>query len=124
VCVANLRQKSRVNFSSTKVDAGRFKRKYLNRPWSTLALNVLIVKHLTVGGSWLRIPGFHSQLHCVVYWRLHNVSRVLCVQDRFEHKEDLDVGIGHSLFTVYLNSQEACISFLNTSYFWFEFEPS
>jgi hypothetical protein len=38
VCVAYLRQKSRVNFRSTKVDAGKLKRKYLN---STLAVNVL-----------------------------------------------------------------------------------
>jgi hypothetical protein len=41
VCVAYLRQKSRVNFRSTKVDAGKLKCKYLNRPWSTLAVNVL-----------------------------------------------------------------------------------
>jgi hypothetical protein len=41
VCVAYLRQKSRLNFRSTKVDAGNLKRKYLNRPWSTLAVNVL-----------------------------------------------------------------------------------
>jgi hypothetical protein len=34
-------QKSRVNFRSTKVDAGNLKRKYLNRPRSTLAVNVL-----------------------------------------------------------------------------------
>jgi hypothetical protein len=31
-----------VNFRSTKVEAGKLKRKYLNRPWSTLAMNVLI----------------------------------------------------------------------------------
>jgi hypothetical protein len=43
VCLAYLRQKSRVNFRSTKVDAGKLIRKYLNRPWSTLAVNVLIV---------------------------------------------------------------------------------
>jgi hypothetical protein len=41
VCVAYLRQQSRVNFRSTKVDAGKLKRKYLNRPWSTLAVKVL-----------------------------------------------------------------------------------
>jgi hypothetical protein len=41
VCVAYLRQKSRVNFRATKVDAGKLKRKYLNRPWSTLAVKVL-----------------------------------------------------------------------------------
>ena len=42
VCVAYLRQKSKVNFRSTKVDAGNLKRKYLNRRWQTLAVNVLI----------------------------------------------------------------------------------
>jgi hypothetical protein len=42
VCVAYLRQKSRVNFRSTKVDAGNLKCKYLNRPRSTLAVNVLM----------------------------------------------------------------------------------
>ena len=42
MCVAYLRQKSRVNFRSTKVDTGKLKCKYLNRPWSTLAVNVLI----------------------------------------------------------------------------------
>jgi hypothetical protein len=31
-----------VNFRSTKVDEGKLKRKYLNRPWSTLAVNALI----------------------------------------------------------------------------------
>ena len=31
-----------VNFRSTKVDAGKLKREYLNRPWSTLAVKVLI----------------------------------------------------------------------------------
>jgi hypothetical protein len=31
-----------VNFRSTKVDAGKLKHKYLNQPWSTLAVNVLI----------------------------------------------------------------------------------
>ena len=36
-----LRQKSRVNFRSTEVDASKLKRKYLNRPWSTLAVKVL-----------------------------------------------------------------------------------
>jgi hypothetical protein len=41
VRVAYLRQKSGVNFRSTKADAGNLKRKYLNRPWSTLAVNVL-----------------------------------------------------------------------------------
>jgi hypothetical protein len=44
VCVAYLRQKSRVNFRSTKVDAGKLKRKYLNRPWSTLAVKVLRIR--------------------------------------------------------------------------------
>jgi hypothetical protein len=53
VCVAYLRQTSRVNFRSTKVDTGNLKRKYLNRPWSTLAVNVLRVgllgdRHLLV----------------------------------------------------------------------------
>jgi hypothetical protein len=42
VCVAYLRQKSRVNFRSTKANAGKLKRKYLNRPRPTLAVNVLI----------------------------------------------------------------------------------
>jgi hypothetical protein len=46
VCVAYLRQKSRVNFRSTKVDAGNLKRTYLNQPWSTLAVNVLIYQSL------------------------------------------------------------------------------
>jgi hypothetical protein len=32
----------KVNIRSTKVDAVKLKRKYLNRPWSTLAVNVLI----------------------------------------------------------------------------------
>jgi hypothetical protein len=32
----------RVNLRSTEVDADKLKRKYLNRPWSTLAVNVLI----------------------------------------------------------------------------------
>jgi hypothetical protein len=41
--VAYLRQKSRANFRSTKVDAGKLKRKYLNRPWSTLEVKVLKV---------------------------------------------------------------------------------
>jgi hypothetical protein len=41
VCVAYLRQKSRVNFRSTKVDAGKLKRKYLNRPWLALVVKVL-----------------------------------------------------------------------------------
>jgi hypothetical protein len=41
VCVAYLRQKSRVNFRSTEVDAGKLKRKYLKQPWSTLAVKVL-----------------------------------------------------------------------------------
>jgi hypothetical protein len=41
-CVRGLfKAKSRVNFSTTKVDAGKLKRKYLNRPWSALAVNVL-----------------------------------------------------------------------------------
>jgi hypothetical protein len=40
-CVAYLRQKSRVNFRSTKVDAGKLKRKYLNQPQWTLAVKVL-----------------------------------------------------------------------------------
>jgi hypothetical protein len=31
-----------VNFRLTKVDAGKLKCKYLNRPWSNLAVNVLI----------------------------------------------------------------------------------
>jgi hypothetical protein len=51
VCVAYLWQKSRANFRSTKVDAGNLKRKYLNRPRSTLAVNVLkhiILKHSEV----------------------------------------------------------------------------
>jgi hypothetical protein len=39
--VAYLRQKSKVNFRSTKVDAGNLKCKYLNQPWSTLAAKVL-----------------------------------------------------------------------------------
>jgi hypothetical protein len=42
VCVAYLRQKSTVNFRPTKVNAGKLKRKYLNRPRSTLAVNALI----------------------------------------------------------------------------------
>jgi hypothetical protein len=41
VCVAYLRQKSRISFRSTKVDSGKLKRKYLNRPRSTLAVKVL-----------------------------------------------------------------------------------
>jgi hypothetical protein len=45
VCVAYLKQTSRVNFRSTKVDAGNLKRKYLNRPWSTLAVNVFSKKN-------------------------------------------------------------------------------
>jgi hypothetical protein len=42
VCVAYLRQKSRVNFRSSKVDSGKLNRKYLNRPRSTLAVKVLM----------------------------------------------------------------------------------
>jgi hypothetical protein len=42
VCVAFLRQKSKVNFRLTKVDAGKLKCKYLNRLWSMLAVIVLI----------------------------------------------------------------------------------
>jgi hypothetical protein len=49
VCVAYLRQKSRVNFRSTKVDAGKAKRNYLNRPWSTLAVNVFLTTLQTRG---------------------------------------------------------------------------
>jgi hypothetical protein len=52
VCVAYLRQKRRVNFRSTKVDAGKLKRRYLDQPWSTLAVKVLKalchVGHLSV----------------------------------------------------------------------------
>jgi hypothetical protein len=48
VCVAYLRQKSKVNFRSTKVDAGKLKHKYFNRPWSTLAVKVLRTDTLLV----------------------------------------------------------------------------
>jgi hypothetical protein len=55
MCVAYLRQKSRVNFRSTKVDAGKLKRKYLNRPWSTLAVKVLRAPQLVK-----KIPAFYG----------------------------------------------------------------
>jgi hypothetical protein len=54
VCVAYLRQKSRVNFRSTKVDSDKLKRKYLNRPRSTLAVKVwrsflILSSHVSLG---------------------------------------------------------------------------
>jgi hypothetical protein len=56
--MACLRQKSTVNFRATKVNAGKLKYKYLNRPWSTLAVNVLS----DVGSSQLPTPHL-STLH-------------------------------------------------------------
>jgi hypothetical protein len=48
-CVRGLfKAKSRVNFRSTKVDAAKLKRKYLNRPWSTLAVKVVRLQYLNL----------------------------------------------------------------------------
>jgi hypothetical protein len=40
-CVRGLFKAKEQNFESTKVDSGKLKRKYLNRPRSTLAVKVL-----------------------------------------------------------------------------------
>jgi hypothetical protein len=41
-CVLGLfKAKEQSKFRSTKVDSGKLKRKYLNRPWSALAVKVL-----------------------------------------------------------------------------------
>jgi hypothetical protein len=41
-CVCGLlKANSRVKFRLTKVDAGKLKHKYLNRPWSPMAVKVL-----------------------------------------------------------------------------------
>jgi hypothetical protein len=61
VCVAYLRQKSRVNFRSTKVDAGKLKFKYLHQPWSTLAVKVLRCLNKEI--QELNITEYHCILH-------------------------------------------------------------
>jgi hypothetical protein len=70
--VAYLRQKSGVNFRLTEVDAGKLKHKYLNRPWSTLAVKVLRMSGpirlfplyvVIAGKEQLRLYLWHKYIH-------------------------------------------------------------
>jgi hypothetical protein len=62
-----------VNCRSTKFDAGKLKLKYLNRPWSTLAVNVLIFSvrskpRITETADTESVDTSSSLLVCVPSW--------------------------------------------------------